>query len=71
MAGGALPPPRTHAASAIATHASARSANADRSAASSLAAAVPHMPGGTKYQRYPDNGFGPGPEINRIPSWLQ
>jgi hypothetical protein len=29
------------------------------------------MPGGSKYQRHPTNGLGPGPEINRIPSWLK
>lgn len=33
---------------------------------------LPHMPGGSKYMRYPGNGVtGPGDEITRIPSWLQ
>ena len=36
-----------------------------------LAPAVPHMPGGSKYQRHPANGMGPGDIINRIPSYLQ
>jgi len=29
------------------------------------------MPGGTKYQRYPNNGLGYPPEVCAIPPWFQ
>ena len=30
-----------------------------------------HMPGGTKYQRYPRNGLGLPPEVCALPSYLK
>jgi len=32
---------------------------------------LPHMPGGSKYMRHPNNGLGPPAEIIRIPSWIK
>jgi len=32
---------------------------------------LPHMPGGSKYMRHPNNGMGPPPEIVRIPSYIK